>query len=218
MNVGLIQIPHQPQGAGTSIACSLLTHRQWSAGPPRPSSLWDAGEHLSWSPPDPSLSLQQECCGTSGPMDWVNFTSAFRATTPEVVFPWPPLCCRRTGNFIPVNEEGCRLGHLDYLFTKVCLLLLCLSVWPSLVLLSLSPSRCLSVIASPTPIWLFQPSICPPSTSPTPHPTHHLPVQVSGMHTAGLVWSRPGDTWNFSQVVWGSEQQEQYQQHTTNNH
>ncbi|KAM9047305.1 uroplakin-1a isoform 3-T3 [Megaptera novaeangliae] len=61
----------------------------------------------------------QECCGTSGPMDWVNFTSAFRATTPEVVFPWPPLCCRRTGNFIPLSEEGCRLGHLDYLFTKM---------------------------------------------------------------------------------------------------
>ena len=60
-------------------------------------------------------------------MDWVNFTSAFRASTPEVVFPWPPLCCRRTGNFIPVNEEGCRLGHLDYLFTKVCLPLPALS-------------------------------------------------------------------------------------------
>ncbi|VTJ55817.1 Hypothetical predicted protein [Marmota monax] len=53
-------------------------------------------------------------------MDWVNYTSAFRAATPEVVFPWPPLCCRRTGNFIPVNENGCRLGHVDYLFTKVC--------------------------------------------------------------------------------------------------
>ncbi|OWK16141.1 UPK1A [Cervus elaphus hippelaphus] len=66
------------------------------------------------------IMIEQECCGTSGPMDWVNFTSAFRATTPEVVFPWPPLCCRRTGNFIPVNEEGCRLGHLDYLFTKGC--------------------------------------------------------------------------------------------------
>ncbi|XP_037585750.1 uroplakin-1a [Cebus imitator] len=66
------------------------------------------------------LSLQQECCGTSGPLDWVNFTSAFRAATPEVVFPWPPLCCRRTGNFIPLNEEGCRLGHMDYLFTKGC--------------------------------------------------------------------------------------------------
>ncbi|XP_030617245.1 uroplakin-1a isoform X4 [Delphinapterus leucas] len=66
------------------------------------------------------IMIEQECCGTSGPMDWVNFTSAFRATTPEVVFPWPPLCCRRTGNFIPLSEEGCRLGHLDYLFTKGC--------------------------------------------------------------------------------------------------
>uniref|UniRef100_A0A2K5ERT9 Uroplakin 1A n=1 Tax=Aotus nancymaae TaxID=37293 RepID=A0A2K5ERT9_AOTNA len=58
--------------------------------------------------------IEQECCGTSGPMDWVNFTSAFRAH-PEVVFPWPPLCCRRTGNFIPLNEEaaGCfeHIGH-----------------------------------------------------------------------------------------------------------
>ncbi|XP_045297167.1 uroplakin-1a isoform X1 [Leopardus geoffroyi] len=66
------------------------------------------------------IMIEQECCGTSGPMDWVNFTSAFRAATPEVVLPWPPLCCRRTGNFIPLNEEGCRLGHTDYLFTKGC--------------------------------------------------------------------------------------------------
>ncbi|XP_035868255.1 uroplakin-1a isoform X2 [Phyllostomus discolor] len=66
------------------------------------------------------IMIEQECCGTSGPMDWVNFTSAFRAAIPEVVFPWPPLCCRRTGNFIPVNEQGCRLGHMDYLFTKGC--------------------------------------------------------------------------------------------------
>uniref|UniRef100_A0A2K6AVZ5 Uroplakin-1a n=1 Tax=Macaca nemestrina TaxID=9545 RepID=A0A2K6AVZ5_MACNE len=64
------------------------------------------------------IMIEQECCGTSGPMDWVNFTSAFREATPEVVFPWPPLCCRRTGNFIPLNKEGCRLGHMDYVFTK----------------------------------------------------------------------------------------------------
>lgn len=75
---------------------------------------------LSWSLPDSCLFFQQECCGTSGPIDWVNFTSTFREATPEVVFPWPPLCCRRTGNFIPLSEEGCRLGHVDYLFTKVC--------------------------------------------------------------------------------------------------
>lgn len=63
-------------------------------------------------------------------MDWVNYTSAFRAATPEVVFPWPPLCCRRTGNFIPINEDGCRVGHMDYLFTKVCLFALCFLPFP----------------------------------------------------------------------------------------
>ncbi|XP_064436803.1 uroplakin-1a isoform X4 [Mirounga angustirostris] len=78
----------------------------------------DQGQELTrlWD----RVMIEQECCGTSGPMDWVNFTSAFRAATPEVVFPWPPLCCRRTGNFIPLSAEGCRLGHTDYLFTKVC--------------------------------------------------------------------------------------------------
>ena len=109
---------------------------------------------LSQNPPDPFLSLQQECCGTSGPTDWVNFTSAFRATTPEVVFPWPPLCCRRTGNFIPLSEEGCRLGHLDYLFTKVCLLPAAASVGLSGPLwffyLFLPPTVCLLL----PPIWL----------------------------------------------------------------
>nr|XP_035923799.1 uroplakin-1a isoform X3 [Halichoerus grypus] len=78
----------------------------------------DQGQELTrlWD----RVMIEQECCGTSGPMDWVNFTSAFRAATPEVVFPWPPLCCRRTGNFIPLSAEGCRLGHTDYLFTKGC--------------------------------------------------------------------------------------------------
>nr|XP_021585762.2 uroplakin-1a isoform X1 [Ictidomys tridecemlineatus] len=78
----------------------------------------DQGQELTrlWD----RIMIEQECCGTSGPMDWVNYTSAFRAATPEVVFPWPPLCCRRTGNFIPLNEDGCRLGHVDYLFTKGC--------------------------------------------------------------------------------------------------
>lgn len=135
-----------------------------------------AREHqssLSWSPPDPSLSLQQECCGTSGPMDWVNFTSAFRATTPEVVFPWPPLCCRRTGNFIPVNEEGCRLGHLDYLFTKVCLFLLCLSVCLALSGSSVSFSLlsvCLSSPPQPPSDFLNPPSVCPPPLPSPPPP------------------------------------------------
>lgn len=138
MTVGLIQIPHQPLGSGTNIFWSSLTYTNIALlleaqdmGKLSPAGAqhnlavshcltsgkqWSA---LSWSL-TPCFPLQQECCGTSGPMDWVNFTSTFRAATPEVVFPWPPLCCRRTGNFIPLNEEGCRLGHVDYLFTKVC--------------------------------------------------------------------------------------------------
>ncbi|XP_023395624.1 uroplakin-1a [Loxodonta africana] len=78
----------------------------------------DQGQELTrlWD----RIMIEQECCGNSGPMDWVNFTSTFRKATPEVVFPWPPLCCRRNGNFIPLSEEGCRVGHVDYLFTKGC--------------------------------------------------------------------------------------------------
>lgn len=126
---------------------------------------------LSQSPPDPCLSLQQECCGTSGPMDWVNFTSAFRATTPEVVFPWPPLCCRRTGNFIPLSEEGCRLGHLDYLFTKVCLLPPAVSVGLSGPLWFFFFPPCLSVCSSlPSGFLLLSPpsdSLNSPSVPPS---------------------------------------------------
>lgn len=117
-------------------------------------------------------------------MDWVNFTSAFRATTPEVVFPWPPLCCRRTGNFIPVNEEGCRLGHLDYLFTKVCLFLLCLSVCLALSGSSVSFSLLSVCHLLPDPHLTFSTLHL---SAPHLSPPRHLPVQVSGMHTAGLV-------------------------------
>ncbi|XP_020833313.1 uroplakin-1a [Phascolarctos cinereus] len=64
--------------------------------------------------------IEQQCCGTSGPLDWVSFTSAFRKAISEAEFPWPPLCCRRDANFNPLSEEGCKLGYQDYLFTKGC--------------------------------------------------------------------------------------------------
>lgn len=183
--VGLIQIPHQPLGDGTNIFCSLFIHtdttcpspptlkpRTWGSQAQLPHSA-TSGERLSSlsrSLPHPCPSLQQECCGTSGPMDWVNFTSAFRAATPEVVFPWPPLCCRRTGNFIPLNEEGCRLGHTDYLFTKVrppCCSPVCLG--PS-VLLALPPSH--SLLLFPSLALSFSPlSLAPPTLSPSSLPS-----------------------------------------------
>ncbi|KYO34809.1 uroplakin-1a [Alligator mississippiensis] len=66
------------------------------------------------------IMMEQQCCGTSGPLDWVNNTSAFRARFPEVAAPWPFLCCRRDPNFVILNQEGCRVGHVDYVNTKGC--------------------------------------------------------------------------------------------------
>ncbi|XP_056681309.1 uroplakin-1a isoform X2 [Monodelphis domestica] len=96
--------------------------------------------------------IEQQCCGTSGPLDWVNFTSAFREATPEVVFPWPPLCCRRDANFNPLNEDGCRLGHQDYLFTKVPTDIAFHPTIPSFNLPIILPSLCraaLSILVMP---------------------------------------------------------------------
>ncbi|XP_048355226.1 uroplakin-1a [Sphaerodactylus townsendi] len=64
--------------------------------------------------------IEQQCCGTNSPMDWVNYTSVFRSRYPEVVAPWPFYCCKRDANFIIINEEGCRLGHVDYINSKGC--------------------------------------------------------------------------------------------------
>ncbi|XP_060642446.1 uroplakin-1a [Anolis sagrei] len=64
--------------------------------------------------------MEQQCCGTNDPMDWVNYTSVFRSRYPEIVAPWPFFCCKRDRNFIIINEEGCRLGHVDYINTQGC--------------------------------------------------------------------------------------------------
>ncbi|KAG8143291.1 hypothetical protein E2320_000540, partial [Naja naja] len=64
--------------------------------------------------------MEQQCCGANNPLDWVNYTSVFRSRYPEAVAPWPFYCCKRDPNFIIINEEGCRLGHIDYINTKGC--------------------------------------------------------------------------------------------------
>uniref|UniRef100_A0A5F9DCH5 Uroplakin-1a n=1 Tax=Oryctolagus cuniculus TaxID=9986 RepID=A0A5F9DCH5_RABIT len=150
------------------------------------------------------IMIEQECCGTSGPMDWVNYTSAFRAATPELVFPWPPLCCRRTGNFIPVNEEGCRLGHVDYLFIKVRPLPplhLHLSAHLA-VLLQSQLALCFFLLCHPAPSFSLSP-LSPLSLSALPL---QLSLQTSEMLT-GSVWPLPG-TCSFSQVIWEYEKTE----------
>uniref|UniRef100_A0A8C0H4X8 Uroplakin 1A n=1 Tax=Chelonoidis abingdonii TaxID=106734 RepID=A0A8C0H4X8_CHEAB len=63
---------------------------------------------------------QQQCCGATGPLDWVNHTSTFRSFYPEGLAPWPFLCCKRDANFVILSPEGCRVGHVDYINTKGC--------------------------------------------------------------------------------------------------
>uniref|UniRef100_A0A8D0L4G6 Uroplakin-1a n=1 Tax=Sphenodon punctatus TaxID=8508 RepID=A0A8D0L4G6_SPHPU len=66
------------------------------------------------------IMMEQQYCGTSGPMDWVNYSSTFRTFYPEVVSPWPFLCCKRDPNFVILSQEGCRIGHVDYINNKGC--------------------------------------------------------------------------------------------------
>ncbi|EMP29863.1 Uroplakin-1a [Chelonia mydas] len=64
--------------------------------------------------------IMMECCGATGPLDWVNHTSTFRSFYPEGLAPWPFLCCKRDANFVILSPEGCRVGHVDYINTKGC--------------------------------------------------------------------------------------------------
>nr|XP_014424218.1 uroplakin-1a [Pelodiscus sinensis] len=66
------------------------------------------------------IMMEQQCCGATGPLDWVNHTSAFRSLYPEGLAPWPFLCCKRDPNFVILSPEGCRVGHVDYINTKGC--------------------------------------------------------------------------------------------------
>ncbi|XP_038238897.1 uroplakin-1a [Dermochelys coriacea] len=66
------------------------------------------------------IMMEQQCCGTTGPLDWVNHTSTFRSFYPEGLAPWPFLCCKRDANFVILSPEGCRVGHVDYINTKGC--------------------------------------------------------------------------------------------------
>ncbi|XP_029433004.1 uroplakin-1a [Rhinatrema bivittatum] len=66
------------------------------------------------------IMIEKQCCGVSGPGDWVNYTSTFRTTYSEDQAPWPFLCCKRDLNYIIKNQDGCRVGHTDYINTQGC--------------------------------------------------------------------------------------------------
>ncbi|XP_038669410.1 uroplakin-1a [Scyliorhinus canicula] len=63
---------------------------------------------------------QEQCCGSTGPMDWIKYTSFFRSQFNETTAPWPFQCCKRNVNSEIANQEGCVVGHRDFLYQKGC--------------------------------------------------------------------------------------------------
>ncbi|KAM9319288.1 uroplakin-1b [Gastrophryne carolinensis] len=66
------------------------------------------------------LMLMRNCCGVNGPQDWLNYTSAFRASNSDSSFPWPQQCCVMNNLGQPLSLQGCRLGISGYLKTDGC--------------------------------------------------------------------------------------------------
>ncbi|XP_067874497.1 uroplakin-1a isoform X2 [Heterodontus francisci] len=63
---------------------------------------------------------QEQCCGALGPTDWIKYTSFFRTQFNETVAPWPFQCCKRDVSMQIINQEGCAVGHQDFLNQKGC--------------------------------------------------------------------------------------------------
>ncbi|POI32885.1 hypothetical protein CIB84_003363 [Bambusicola thoracicus] len=57
-----------------------------------------------------NLMLQNHCCGVRGPLDWQEYTSAFRMTHNDADYPWPRNCCVMDTRNEPINLDGCKLG------------------------------------------------------------------------------------------------------------
>ncbi|XP_069460976.1 uroplakin-1a [Ambystoma mexicanum] len=66
------------------------------------------------------MMMEKQCCGVKGPADWIQYTSTFRNQYTEFVAPWPFFCCIRDANFLPINQEGCRVGAEGYIYTQGC--------------------------------------------------------------------------------------------------
>ncbi|XP_048476512.1 uroplakin-1a [Rhincodon typus] len=63
---------------------------------------------------------QEECCGSTGPTDWIQYTSFFRSRFNETFAPWPFQCCKRDLNREIISQEGCAVGHQNFLYQKGC--------------------------------------------------------------------------------------------------
>ncbi|XP_051776684.1 uroplakin-1a-like [Erpetoichthys calabaricus] len=63
------------------------------------------------------IMLGQQCCGTDGPLDWINYNSTFSATNTA---PWPLNCCVRLRNFEVADQGACYAGDVRYVLTDGC--------------------------------------------------------------------------------------------------
>ncbi|KAM4703749.1 uroplakin-1a [Rhinophrynus dorsalis] len=81
-----------------------------------PSSVQGKEITLVWN----RFMLEKNCCGVEGPLDWVQYSSAFRKSYNESVAPWPFWCCQRNNNFEIISETGCRVGHKSYVYQQGC--------------------------------------------------------------------------------------------------
>lgn len=70
---------------------------------------------LTWN----KVMKEVECCGTDGPVDWIEYNSTFREKF-GTDYPWPTHCCKRKNNYEVVNVEACKNGQNTTMFTKGC--------------------------------------------------------------------------------------------------
>ncbi|XP_053546134.1 uroplakin-1a isoform X2 [Bombina bombina] len=66
------------------------------------------------------IMLEKNCCGVSGPQDWIQYSSAYRLSVSEFDAPFPAMCCKRDANFKVLNQQGCDVGHTNYINTNGC--------------------------------------------------------------------------------------------------
>ncbi|KAM4651761.1 uroplakin-1a [Discoglossus pictus] len=66
------------------------------------------------------IMLEKQCCGVQGPQDWIDYSSTYRGQRDESVAPFPAWCCKRDANFLPINQDGCNVGHPSYINTAGC--------------------------------------------------------------------------------------------------
>ncbi|XP_048379942.1 uroplakin-1a [Stegostoma tigrinum] len=112
-----------------SASCiTAITHRDYLTSNPRfikKQMLQFYGDSSSSSGRDLTLMWnrvmpQEECCGSTGPADWIQYTSFFRGRFNETFAPWPFQCCKRDLNGEIISQEGCAVGHQNFLYQKGC--------------------------------------------------------------------------------------------------